>query len=475
MKVVLAIDLGGSGLKAGLVSASAQLLATERVGRSIPLEPDGRSQVDPDVWWSDLGEAAQRLAASRPDLYASVAAVAICGMTRTQVVVDEEGAAVCPAVTWRDASAPPCSIDGRVLDAFHPIPRLLRLRREEPETMARAAAVLDPKDYLAAHLTGMLASDAVSLARLIDDAGLVPEAAWLRGLLPPLLAPTTEVGLVRRNLPGALGELAGRPVFMSSHDTWAAVLGLGALRVGEAYAVSGTSEVLGLIAGGPAVAEGLIHVVWGQGLHHLGGPSQTGASAIDWLAGITGVREGSLDSLLAGPRHSRPLLFLPFLEGERVPYWDPALRGAFLGLDRGHGTADLAAAVVEGVAFANRVVLERAEGAAGLRAPALRLGGGVAASRRWAQAKADICARPVLIGAQAEPGLLGAGLVAWTGLGHYASLAAAQDAVTGQAQMIEPRPEAHDTYERLFALHKDAVAAMRDLSHRLAFVSNPSF
>jgi xylulokinase len=179
--------------------------------------------------------------------------------------------------------------------------------------------------------------------------------------------------------------------------------------------------------------------------------------------------------LLAAPRHSRPLLFLPFLEGERVPYWDPTLRGAFLGLDRGHGTGDLAAAVIEGVAFANRVVLERAEAAIGVRAPALRLGGGAAANRRWAQAKADICGRPVLIGSQPESGLLGAGLVAWTGLGRFPSLAAAQNALDGQVQAIMPRRETHDAYDRLFALYKDAIEATRDLSHRLAPIHAPPF
>lgn len=478
MDVVLAIDLGGSGLKAGLVGARAELLATERIDRPLPLGPDGRSHVDPALWWSDLGQAVERLSAAWPEACRGIAAVAICGMTRTQILVDAQGTALHPAVTWRDKSTPPFQLAGTVLDTFHPVARLMRLGREEPDLVRRAAAVLDPKDYLAARLTGALASDRVSLARLVGDVDLVPEAGWLRRLVPPLLVPASRIGLVRPDLPGALGRLAGRPVLMTSHDTWTAVVGLGALKAGEAYAISGTSEVLGLIAPNPASAEGLLHVVWGEGLHHLGGPSQTGASALDWLGTIRGEREtpAAVDRLLAEPRrHERPLLFLPFLEGERVPYWDPALRGAFLGLERGHGPADLMAAVIEGIALANRVVLERAEAASGLRAPALRLGGGAAASRAWAQAKADICGRPVLVGVQPEPGLLGAALVAWTGLGRYPSLAAAQDGVAAQARAVMPRAQAQDAYAELFELHKDAVAATRALSHRLSALIAPPF
>ena len=86
-----------------------------------------------------------------------------------------------------------------------------------------------------------------------------------------------------------------------------------------------------------------------------------------------------IDALLAGRRHPQPLIFLPYLQGERVPYWNPALRGAILGLGRQHGATDLAFAVLEGVAFLNRIVLERAEAALGSAVGEIRFGGGAAA------------------------------------------------------------------------------------------------
>src|SRR5690606_19793553 len=189
-----------------------------------------------------------------------------------------------------------------------------------------------------------------------------------------------------------------------ANDTWAAVAGLGALRPGYAYNISGTTEVFGAVGAEPVQAQGLMTVDWGGGHYQIGGPGQNGADTIAWLLpllgrlgedGMAGVAQ-AMDDLLAAPRDPQPALFLPYLQGERVPYWDPHLRGAFLGLNRRHGPGDLAWAVLEGVAFLNRVVLERAEAALGGKVQEIRFGGGAASNARWCQVKADICERAVV-------------------------------------------------------------------------------
>ncbi len=279
----------------------------------------------------------------------------------------------------------------------------------------------------------------------VDPFGAIGLSA---GILPPMLEPCDPVGPVQPGLPAPLDRLAGVPVFCSSSDTWVAVAGLGALRPGYAYNISGTTEVLGAVGLEPVEAEGLLTVDW-RGLWQIGGPSQNGADTVSWLLsllaresaepGSTGQR---IDALLAGRRHPQPLIFLPYLQGERVPYWNPALRGAILGLGRQHGATDLAFAVLEGVAFLNRIVLERAEAALGAPVGEIRFGGGAAANPVWSQIKADICGRPVVVGASGEPGLLGAAIVAWTGLGRFASLAQAQEAWCGRRGASPRSPRA---------------------------------
>jgi xylulokinase len=399
-------------------------------------------------------------------------------MTRTQVMVDAAGAPIRPAITWRDTRSG--AIAGELaaasgvasIDAFHPAARLAFVARREPAVFARARYVLDPKDYLALWLTGVAASDAISLARLAElPASPVAEIKSGRKLLPPLLPPCSRIGAVKAGLPAPLTGLAGVPVVMVSHDTWAAVVGLGALRHGVAYNISGTSEVLGVFGPARAAAEGLMTVQWGEAMFQLGGPSQTGADALAWLQTLLGADVPRLvASALDAPPHPRPLLFLPFLQGERVPYWNADLRGAFVGLDRGHGPADLVRAVLEGVALANRDVLARAEQAIGVTAGEIRIGGGGGKNPAWCQIKADVCGRAVVVCEGDEPGLIGCAAAALTGLGAFGSLADAQDRMAKVRAVFAPDAALRARYDALFALYRQAVASNAALAAGLAAV-----
>ena len=488
----LVADLGGSGLRVALVDEGGRIVAMRRGGEA-PLAPGGDvAESDPQRWWQRFGAEVDALAAARPAAFGAVAAIAITGFTRTQVCLDRAGRVLRPALLWSDVRAAAtldtlrarCPLDHAEtadLNPFHPLARLWWLRQREPRVADALACVVEPKDFLNLRLTGVVASDAVSTARLAacarpaaDGRCLLDAAGLDASVVPPLRAPESIVGQVRTGLPGALGALAGVPVMTMAHDTWTGVVGLGAMRVGCAYDVSGTTEVLGLITDAPAQAEGLMSVDWGPGLQQLGGPSQTGADTLGWLLSLLGRgRAGTrpaaaLERLLAMPRAASPALFLPFLGGERTPYWDASLRGALLGLDRRHRAVDLAWAVMEGVAYLNRVVLGRAEAATGVRAHELRFGGGGSANAHWCRVKADVLQRPVVVTDCAEHGLLGAAVVVWTGLGRHASLEAAQRTLVRDARRYEPDAATAARHNRVFDVFERAVAALRPVSHVLA-------
>ncbi|SEG34156.1 xylulokinase [Bosea lathyri] len=494
MSVVLACDLGGTSFRAALIDAHGVTLAESTIPGPASTDRMGGSEIDPIAWWDRLVEACIRLADTAPDLFAAIQAVAICGVTRTQIFLDREGRPLRAAMTWKDARSDAAATrlrerlsenhpESARINAFHPLARLAWLREEEHETFRSIASVLEPKDYLNFRLTGRQASDPVSLARLLACtdivAGIDPLGALglSAAILPSVLEPCEAVGPAVSGLPAPLDRIAGVPVFCSSNDTWAAVAGLGALRPGYAYNISGTTEVLGVISESAVEAEGLLTVDW-RGLYQIGGPSQNGADTVSWLLALLGRDDNhatnigdSIDALLAGPRHAQPLLFLPYLQGERVPYWNPALRGAFIGLNRQHGATDLAFAVLEGVAFLNRIVLERAEAALGEPVAEIRFGGGAAANPVWSQIKADICGRPVIVGAAKEPGLLGAAIIGWTGLGRFGSLAEAQESLVTTAARFEPDPARHAAYGELFALFRRSEAALAPISAELVALS----
>jgi xylulokinase len=267
------------------------------------------------------------------------------------------------------------------------------------------------------------------------------------------------MGRVRPELPGVLAGLAGLPVIAMAHDTWAAVLGLGALRAGSAYCISGTTEVLGLLHAAPASAPGLLTVDW-DGLWQLGGPSQHGADLLAWLAAM-GVAAAD-----PPPGDPLPLLFLPTLAGERVPHWDAALRGAFLGLTRAHGAAEMRRAVMQGVALNNLTVLARAEAATGRAAEEVRLGGG-GATPGWAQLRADVLGRPVVLTEGREAGLLGGAVAGFAAL-EGESLPAMQARLVRPAARFVPDPRRHAMATRLHALFTQAEAAVAPVSRALA-------
>lgn len=495
MSVVLACDLGGTSFRAALVDARGVTLAEAVVPGPTPIDRMGWSEVDATAWWRILVEAAGTLARTAPDLFGQVEGIAICGVTRTQVFVGRDGRQLRPAMTWKDTRSEAAAArlrerlgshpEAERINAFHPLARLAWLAEQEEATFRSLACVLEPKDWLNFRLTGRSAGDAVSMARLIactESAGDVHPLAAIglsASVLPPVLDAQEAVGPVQAGLPAPLDRLAGVPVFCCSSDTWVAVAGLGALRAGHAYNISGTTEVLGVVGETPAQAEGLLTVDW-RGVWQLGGPSQNGADTVAWLLALIGRSDdpagvgATMEALLGGRRHPQPLIFLPYLQGERVPYWNPALRGAFVGLNRSHGATDLAYAVLEGVAFLNRIVLERAEAALGGPAMEIRFGGGAAANPVWSQIKADICGRPIVVGAAREPGILGAAIVAWTGLSRFASLAEAQERLVSVARRFEPRPGPRSAYDALFPLYRRAEAALAPVSAELAALSRSS-
>jgi xylulokinase len=124
--------------------------------------------------------------------------------------------------------------------------------------------------------------------------------------------------------------------------------------------------------------------------------------------------------------------------------------------------------VLEGAAFAARVVLERAEIGTGGPAQEIRFGGGGARNEVWCQLRADVMRRTVVVGAADEPGLLGCAAVAWTGLGLYTSLAQAQEIIAQPHKRYETQSGKADDFDELYTIYKDAVSAVAPISRRLS-------
>ena len=168
------------------------------------------------------------------------------------------------------------------------------------------------------------------------------------------------------------------------------------------------------------------------------------------------------------PARGANALFLPHLSGERAPLWDASARGTFLGLDNSMGRAEIARAVLEGVAMSVRLAFAALDTSAGMRAEVLNCGGGGFTSDRWNQIRADVLGRELRRLAVRDPGALGAAALAAVAAGLQPDLDTALASAVRFDKTYTPDPEGQDRAEALYALYRPAYEAARATNHALA-------
>ena len=479
----LGIDLGTSALKAVLVDGDQTILAQAEIPLGISSPRPGWWEQDPRDWWDALVGALAELRAARPVAFREVKALGLSGQMHGAVLVDRSGQAIRAAILWNDARAQAeCSeLEASVPDlariagvAAMPgftAPKLLWLKRNEPESYARIWKVLSPKDYLRLRLSGDAATD------MCDAAGTLWLDEAARDWSEPILAAT---GLSREAMPRLAegseptGELApaliaewgiGGPVVIAggAGDAAGAGVGIGAVEDGDAFISLGTSAQFFVTDDRyrPRPDSGLhafAHALPGRWFRMAA--MLNGASCLQWTARLLG--EPDIEILLAraeaayaGPSR---LIFLPYLSGERTPHNDPFARGVFFGLDPATEPVELVQATLEGVALS----LAEAQGL--LRSAGVRLGpvavvGGGARSRFWMQMLAHALGREVIRHAGGESGPA------------FGAARLARLALTGEAPgavCVKPRPlDVLEPDPTLHALYAERFEAFRSLYRAL--------
>jgi xylulokinase len=450
---IIGVDLGTTTLKAGVFELDGTLLATAEVAYPIERPHPDWAEQDPDAWLGALDSALGSLDAD------GVAAIGICSQVNTHVFVDADGRALRPAILWQDQRTGGSSLVGRAE----------WVKREEPEVWEATRWILSPKDFATMRLCALAepVTDEFTSFDLVDQSGAYDETqvALVDGLaerLPRIVDPPTPIG-----------ERGDRVIVAATMDAWGNVYGSGVVDHGDAMEVAGTSEILAVLSRERHPAQGVVTFVPVDGLSLHAGPTQAGGAALAWFAEISGRTIGeTLAAAESSPAGAGGLLFLPHLLGERAPLWDSDARGAFIGLSSDHGFGDLARAVLEGVAYSARHLLEELETAAGVEASALRASGGGAQSDLWCQVKADVLQRPIERVAVRHSGCLGAALLAATGAGLAPSVRDAARAAVRVERTFEPRSTA--PYDELYGAYRDLYRALQPTHEILAGLRSPA-
>lgn len=466
--LLLGIDLGTGGVKVGLFALTGELLALARGVYGVSRPREGWVEQDPDEWWTAIRAGVRQVLDGQDT--SQIAAVAASGQGPTLVLVDGDGQAVRPAISWMDARAEPQRrrISDRLgydLSTYALVHRLKWVQEEEPEVFQRARWALQAWDLVGCRLAG-----GAYAASSTHPGGDVWPRAWSEaaGLADsPLLAPRVEVGTAYAHTAGPwtvdLGLPEGIPIVGGLNDGIASLVGADGGVVGRAVDVGGTAGGLGLCSSVPVDVPGVDSWPgWVPGTYVVGGVFAATGGAVEWWARAGGLIDVPAALVLAehAPAGSRGLVFQPFLAGERNPWWDTTARGSFLGLTFEHGPAEMARAVVEGSAYALRVLIERIQEGGGT-VSALRVCGGPARSHFWNAVKADVLGIAVDVPRVTEVSLMGAAVAAAVGAGVYTDLRTASAAMVKVAERIAPDLHNHAVYDTLFPVYRDSYPALK--------------
>jgi xylulokinase len=489
VKYLLGIDLGAGSLKATVIDGTGQVIgeASHPITTSVP--HFGWSEQDPAEWLVALCHAVKAVLASgiAP---ADIAGIGVSAGAHIPVLLDETGVVIRPAIMWNDQrSAAEAAalheragqmIIGKSLNKVNPtwtLAMLAWLQKHEPHNIARAKRLFIAKDYLRYCLTGTWETDFSDVvgALMGDDAArdwsaeICSLIGWDMATLPPVARPADVVGGVTAAAAAATGLAAGTPVVCGANDTTVEFFGVGAVTPGIGAVKLATAGVLFLATHGPSVNPPIScypHII--DGMYYTATGTNSCASAHRWLRDTMFAAGGFAEmDALAGTitPGAEGLLFHPYLQGERAPYWDPLLRADFIGATISHRPAHFARALYEGIAFSIRDLLQAAQGL-GLAFGTIRLIGGGARSAIWRQIIADVTGLTV---ERTESGdaSFGVALIAGVGVGMFAG---PHDAVANCVRFLdrcEPDPKVHEFYSALFDLYQQAQVALAPINHRL--------
>lgn len=494
MSHVLGLDVSTTATKAVVLDAAGVVHAAACPEYAFETPRPLWSEQDPQLWWVGAVYAIRAVLEASGIRGDEVDAVGLAGQMHGLVALDRDDRVLRPAILWNDQRTEvECDLIRETIGRERLIattgndaltgftaPKLMWVRRHEPDVWSEIAHVLLPKDFVRLRLTGDHAVDrADGAGTLLFDlaardwsedvvGALGIDDAWL----PPTYEGTSITGSISAEAAEATGLRAGTPVVAGGGDQAAAAVGVGAVEPGVVSLSLGTSGVVFVTTDGPLIdPEGRLHSFchavperW-----HVMGVMLSAAGSLRWFrdALAPGVEFATLvDEADDVPPGSDGLLFLPYLSGERTPHPDPQARGAFVGLTAQHGRPQMTRSVLEGVAFGLRDSLELMRSVGVGEVDEIRATGGGIKSRLWRQILADVLETSLVTTATTEGAAHGAAILAAVGAGWFPSVEDACRHVVALGDRVDPSPPGV-VYRERYAQYRSLYPALAETFHSL--------
>ncbi|GIM46727.1 xylulokinase [Collibacillus ludicampi] len=493
MDTLLGIDLGSSSIKLILVDRHGKVVDATAKEYVIHSRSMGWAEQNPEDWLAALKEGIEELRSHHPEWISHLKGIGITGQMHGLVPVGQDGKPVSYAMIWADRR---CEEEVQELENRIPLetwveitgsrphvsftlPKILWMRRNQPDLFAKTSYYLLPKDYIRYVLTGIFATDVTDAsATLMFD---IKKRQWSQTILqsfdldvqklPKTYPSISQVGRLTVSAAEWLGLNPGIPVICGAGDAEAQAIGNGVVNPGTWLCTIGTGgQIFTPVTTEVTDRQGRIHTFCHgvEGVWHLMGATLSAGMSLQWIARHILNLEGQdaygelmklVQSVSPG---SKGLIYLPYLFGERTPYMDNKAKGAFIGLGFHHTRKEMVRAVLEGVLFSLRQSIDVIQ-EIGISPPAsMILTGGAAESSIWRQMAADIFGIPVSRCTSRSGSAYGAVILAAVGLGWFPDVQSAADSWIHITDTTYPDRAVHQRYQSFYSIFRESYRDLRN-------------
>jgi ribulokinase len=478
----MGIDIGTQSVRCGVTDQRGRFLAVGEEKYQTSHPKPGYAEQSPEDWINCLEKVIYRCCTETgKENLKKVVGISVGATSSTVVPVDKNGSHLSDAILWMDNRAVKQAAQinatgheilkycGGEVSVEWLVPKMMWIRDNEPDIFKKAACIVEAQDYINYFLTGNWTASvcqATCKSNYIEEKGGF-DAGFFDAICFPeffdkavlrVLKQAEPVGMLKKEIAEKFGLSERTVVYQGGVDAHVNMLGLGVCKAGETGVVMGSSFVQLALAKTPSFISG----IWGPykdavvpGLYCLEGGQVSAGSIIKWFIREFNIQEKNPFEMLGKeawylPKGSDDLLLLDFFQGNRTPYKDPNARGVFFGLTLSHTRAHMYRAILEGVAFGMRNIIDRMEES---KDPIIQLRGCGGATNNVLMKKliSDITGKPIVLTSNsANAGILGAAIIAAVGSGTYKTFEDACNSMTEVSDVVEPDMADHIMYEPYF-------------------------
>jgi xylulokinase len=474
MSYLIGLELGTTRIKTGIFDLNGNLITEE--AKSYPLffeRRQGTAESDPNDWWNAVKSTLKSTLSKLPNK--EVKAITVESHGPSLVALDKDFNPVFPSILWMDkrstaeAELISTKLNRKSNDLAWFVPRALWLKNNYPDIFRKISHLVQPLDYINCKLTGeitaTLASDFIKPWN--DD--IITASNLDKSLFPSFTKMGEPIGYITKQASEDTDLPLKTPV----------IAGTGGADFVEVY-ISSAILKKGMICDRGGTSQG-VNLCWDKQLNdrrlyraphplvpelfHVAGLMATSGKSLQWYKELYYGKKKPYEKFFKDAAKSPPgakrLIFLPYLTGERTPWWDSKARGVFFGLSLEHEEKDIVRAILEGVGFgvSHIINLFKQQGAVPLE---IRASGGQAKSPLWNQIKADITGLPVKTTKIVDSATLGLAIIAGKGIGLYDNIVDTANSLVKINKVYEPNQKNHILYSQMQEIYEDLYPSMKD-------------